>query len=122
MESFYIPNFPVTTLIKFASDFSDLSEKDYIKEILQDVDINTMMIFIDGSAQSNPGPTGSGVVIKNLGHHSVPVKLAKAITACGTSYEGEMETMKLVTDCAFKKIGQPKSFYLCRFSFCKIRL
>ena len=50
MESFYIPNFPVTTLIKFTSDFSDLSEKDYIKEILQDVDISTMMIFIDGSA------------------------------------------------------------------------
>ena len=50
MESFYIPNFPVTTLIKFASGFSDLSEKDYIKEILQDVDNNTMMIFIDGSA------------------------------------------------------------------------
>ena len=112
MESFYIPNFPVTTLIKFASDFSDVGQKDYIKEILQDVDINTMMIFIDGSAQSNPGPTGSGVVIKNLGHYSVPVKLAKAITACGTSYEGEMETMKLVTDRAFKNIGQSNSLFI----------
>ena len=39
------------------------------------------MIFTDGSAQGNPGPTGSGVVIKNPGLHNSPVKLAKAITS-----------------------------------------
>ena len=36
------------------------------------------MIFTDGSAQGNPGPTGSGVVIKNPRHHGSPIKLAKA--------------------------------------------
>ena len=42
---------------------------------------HTIMIFTDGSAQGNPGPTGSGVVIKNPGQHNSPVKLAKAITS-----------------------------------------
>ena len=27
---------------------------------------NTMIIFTDGSALSNPGPVGAGVVIKNI--------------------------------------------------------
>ena len=58
MEIFYIPT-------KFSSDEV---EKNYITEILQDV--ATLMIFTDGSAQGNPGPTGSDVVIKNPGHHS----------------------------------------------------
>ena len=39
-----------------------------------------MMIFTDGSAQQNPGPTGSGVVIKIRGPNSVPVKIATAIS------------------------------------------
>ena len=33
--------------------------------------INTMTIFTDGSAQDNFGPTGSGLVNKNSGHHSL---------------------------------------------------
>ena len=73
------------------------------------------MIFSDGSAQGNPGPTGSGVVIKNPGHHSLPIKLVKAITSCGTSYEGEIEATKLGTDYAFQNIGQANSLiYLYR--------
>ena len=54
--------------------------------------INTMTIF---------GPTGSGLVNKNSGHHSLSIKHAKTITSCGTSYEGEIEAIKLVTDHAF---------------------
>ena len=63
--------------------------------------INTMTIFTDGSAQDNFGPTGSGLVNKNSGHHSLSIKHAKNITSCGTSYEGEIEAIKLVTDHAF---------------------
>ena len=60
-----------------------------------------MTIFTDGSVQDNSGPTGSRLVNKNSGHHSVSIKHAKTITSCGTSYEGEIEAIKLVTDHAF---------------------
>ena len=82
---------------------SDQGEKNYITEIQQDVATNAMMIFTDSSVQDNLGPTGSGVVIKNPGHHTSPIKLAKAITSCGTNYEGEIEAIKLGTDYAFSK-------------------
>ena len=81
-----ISNFPslsVTLPTKFSSG---KGEKNHIKEIQQDVPINTMMIFTESSAQGNPGPTWPGVVIKSPAHHSSPIKLAKAITSCGTSY------------------------------------
>ena len=78
MEIFYIPNLCITIPTKFSSD---KGEKNYIKEILQNVATNTMMIFTDGSALGNPGPTGSNNVSTNPGHHSLPVKFAKAIKA-----------------------------------------
>ena len=56
------------------------------------------MIFTEGSVHGNPVPTGSGVVIKNPEHHSSPIKLAKVITTCGTSYEDEIGSIKLDTD------------------------
>ena len=38
-----------------------------------------MIIFTDGSALSNPVPVGAGLVIKNRGPKSTPVKVAKAV-------------------------------------------
>ena len=73
-------------------------------EILQDVATNTMMILTDRSAQGNPAPTWSGVLIKNPGHHCLPIKLAKATTSCGTIYKGEMEAIKLGTDYALVRL------------------
>ena len=75
MEIFYIPNLSVTIPTKL---LSDEGEKNYITKIFTG----------EGSAQGNLGSTGSNVVIKNPGHHSLPMKLVKAITFCGTSYEG----------------------------------
>ena len=46
MEIFYIPNLSVTIPTTFTSEEG---KKNYIKEILQDVGINTMIIFTDGS-------------------------------------------------------------------------
>ena len=109
MEIFYISNLFVTLPIKFSSDED---KKNYITEIQQDDATNTMMIFTDSSAQGNPSSTGSGVVIKNPGHHNSPVKVAKAITSCGTSYEGEIEAIKLGTDNAFQNIGQANSLFI----------
>ena len=40
---------------------------------------NAIIIFTDGCTLSNPGPVGAGVVIKNKGPKSTPVKLGKAV-------------------------------------------
>ena len=109
MEFFYIPHLSSTIPTKF---LSDQGEKYYITEIQQDVATNIMIIFTDSSAQGNSGPTGSGVVIKNPGTHSPPIKLAKTITSCGTSYEGEIEAIKLGTDYAFQNIGQANGLFI----------
>ena len=61
---------------------------------------NAMIIFTDGSALSNPGPVGAGVVIKNKGPKSTLVKLAKAVKQMGTSYQGEIEAIKLAVEYA----------------------
>ena len=51
----------------------------YISSILDSGTNKTMIVFTDGSAQSNPGPTGSGVIIKKQGRNSTPIKIAKAV-------------------------------------------
>ena len=56
-----------------------------------------MTVFTDGSVQGNPGPTGSGVVIRRPGQYDTPIKLAKAVASCGTSFEGEIEAIDLGT-------------------------
>ena len=66
MEIFYISHLSVTIPTKFSSDEG---EKNYVTEIQQDFATNTMVIFTDSSIQGNPGPTGSGIVIRNPGHH-----------------------------------------------------
>ena len=109
MEIFYIPNLYVTIRTKFSKGED---AKNYIKAILQNVATNTMMIFTDDSAQGNPGSTGSDVVIKNPGHRNLPIKLAKAITSSGTSYEGEIEAIKLGTGNAFENIVQANSVFI----------
>ena len=106
MEIFYIPSISVTIPTKFSSD---QGEKNYITEIQQIVATSTMAILTDGSAQGNPG---SGVIIKFPGHHSLQVKLAKAITSCGTSYEGEIKAIKSDTGYVFQNIGQANSLYI----------
>ena len=44
--------------------------------------------------------------------HNLPIKLAKAITSCGTSYEGEIEVIKLGTGYTFQNIGQVNSLFI----------
>ena len=53
------------------------------------------MIWTDGSALGNPGPTGSGVAIKKNGPESTEIKIAHAITKMGTSYQGELQAIRI---------------------------
>ena len=65
---------------------SEEVEKMDIQNILDPVTDHTMVIFNDGSAQGNPGPVGSGIVIKvckvlqlNLQRQSFPMALAMQV-------------------------------------------
>ena len=61
-----------------------------------------MMIFTDGSALGNPGP---GVVIKKNGSESTEIKIAHAVTKMGTSYQGEVQAIRIGTTYAKENIG-----------------
>ena len=69
----------------------------------------SMLIFTDGSAQGNPGPTGSATVIKKQGLKSVPIKRVKAISSGGTSSEGELDTIYVGTEYARENLSSSNS-------------
>ena len=59
-----------------------------------------MLAYTDGSALKNPGPTGAGILIKVQVHKSILVKLAKAISSKGTSFDGELAAILMATQYA----------------------
>ena len=78
----------------------------YISSILDTGTNKTMIVFTDGSARSNPGQTGSGVIIKKHGWNSAPIKITKAVKYIGSSYEGELEAIKIATEYVRDNISQ----------------
>ena len=46
----------------------------YISSILDTGTYKTVIVFTDGSAQSNPGSIGSCAIIKEQGQNSTPIK------------------------------------------------
>ena len=75
-----------------------------------------MIFFTDGSAQSNPGLTGSGVIIKKY-RNSTPIKIAKAAKYMGSSFEGESKAIKIAAEYARDNIS-PSNDSLHIFSNC----
>ena len=55
-----------------------------------------MTIFTDGSSQKDIDLTVSGLVIKNQGLNSTPVKITNTVTEIGSRYKEELEAMYLV--------------------------
>ena len=85
-----------------------------------------MLIFTDRSATKNPGSTGAGTVIRENGLTSLPIKLAKAVTsyiksyikAVTTSYERELEAIKISTEFVKENIsGKTENIHI--FVDCK---
>ena len=101
-EIFCIPNllliFPETKLQPSVPLENTSSVQHHINSILDTGSNKTMIVFIDGSAQSNPGPTGSGVIIKKQGQNSTPIKITKAPKCMGPSYHRELEAIKIATE------------------------
>ena len=76
------------------------STEEYINNLQEDTSDKSMLIFTDGFAQINPGPTGSAAVVKKQGLKSAPIKKVKAISSRDTSFEGELEAIYMGTEYA----------------------
>ena len=61
---------------------------------------------------TNLGHQAKQVLTVMSKHHSLLIKLAKSITSCGTSYEGDTEVIKLATDHTFKSTGQANNLFI----------
>ena len=90
----------------------------YISPILDSGTNKTMIVFTHGSAQSNCGATGSGVIIKKQSRNSIPIKIAKAVKCMGSSYEGELEAIKIAKEYARDNLS-PSNDSLHIFSDCQ---
>ena len=98
--------------------------KQYLDLIDKYINDNTMLAYTDGSALKNPGPTDAGVLIKVQGHKSIPVKLAKAISSKGTSFDGELAAILMATQYALTHLTKEHdSFNIysdCQAAICAI--
>ena len=109
LEVFHIPNLLLTlpdTKLQLSVPLDNTNNiQNYISSVLATGTNKTMIFFTDESAQSNPGPTRSGVTIKKQGQNSTPIKIAKTVKYMGSSYEGELETIKIATEYARDNIS-----------------
>ena len=101
-EIFHIPNLFLTspeTKLQLSVPLENTNNVEhYINSTWDTGTNNTMIVFKDVSVQLNPGPAGSGVIIKKQGHNSTPIKIVKAVIYMGSSYEGELEAIKIATE------------------------
>ena len=104
LESIFPSNYRNRSKLKL-SKTNTTNNEDYIDYIKTLINEKTMMIFTDGSALGNPGPTGSGVVIKKNGPESTEIKIAHAVTKMGTSYQGELQAIRIGTTYAKENIS-----------------
>ena len=123
LEIFPLPNLLLTlseTKLQLSVPLGNTNNmQHYISSILDGGTNKTMIVFTDGSAQSNPGPKGSGVIIKKQGRNSTPIKIAKAVVNyMGSSYKGELEAIKIATEYARDNIS-PSNDSLHIFSDCQ---
>ena len=62
-----------------------------VREMLHNSDERDVLVFTDGSALGNLGPTGAGAVVYLNGYdQSVPVLLKKSVSPMSTNYTGEL--------------------------------
>ena len=116
LEIFHIPNLLLTlpgTKLHLPAPLENTDNmKHYISSILDIGTNKTILAFTDGSAQSDPGSTGSGMIIKKQGRNSTPIKIAKAAKCMGSNYQGELEAIKIATEYARNNLSDCQSAIL----------
>lgn len=63
-------------------------QEENVRDMLDKTDSNEILIFTDGSALCNPGPTGAGAVIFLGGYHSTPILLKKSVSPMSNNFTG----------------------------------
>ena len=65
-------------------------QEENIRDFLTKCTDRDVLLFTDGSALNNPGPTGAGAVDYIDGYNSTPVLMKKGVTPIGNNYTGEL--------------------------------
>ena len=73
-------------------------QEENIRELLHSMNRENVIVFTDGSALSNPGPTGAGAVFYLEGYQSSPVLLKKGVSPVGNNFTGELVGIQIAVD------------------------
>ena len=73
-------------------------QEENIRALLQTMNRENVIVFTDGSALSNPGPTGAGAVVYLEGYQSSPVLLKKGVSPVGNNFTGELVGIQIAVE------------------------
>ena len=66
--------------------------------MLDNTDDRDVLLFTDGSALGNPGPTGAGALVYLDGYQSVPALLKKSVSPMSNNYTGELVYIQIALE------------------------
>ena len=69
-----------------------------MREMLDNTGDRDVLVFTDGSALGNPGPTGAGAVVYLDRNQSVPVLLKKCVSPMSNNYTGELVGIQIALE------------------------
>ena len=73
-------------------------QEENVREMLDNTDDRDVLVFTDGSALGNPGPTGAGAMVYLDGYQSVPVLLKKSVSPMSNNYTGELVDIQIALE------------------------
>ena len=73
-------------------------QEENVREMLDNTDDSDVLVFTDGSALGNPGPTGAGAVVYLDAYQSVPVLLKKCVSPMSNNYTGELVGIQIALE------------------------
>ena len=65
------------------------TQEENVRDLLSKLQPEDVVLFTDGSAFGNPGPTGSGGVVYLDGYEAAPVLLKKGVSTYSNKFTGE---------------------------------
>ncbi|XP_078576468.1 uncharacterized protein LOC144862076 [Branchiostoma floridae x Branchiostoma japonicum] len=104
-------SFTATTITTGGKD----KAREEILTILQDItgnNVPTTVIFTDGSALGNPGPTGCAAVVYEKWGTTEPFAVRKPVASKSNNYEGELEGLHLAIDTINRRPTTPNKILL----------
>ena len=72
-----------------------IRQEENVREVLHNTDDRDVLVFTDGSALGNPGPTGAGAVVYLKRYQSMPIPLKKSVSPMSNNYTGELVDIQI---------------------------